>query len=708
MIRRIAFCFLVLFVGCFVFSEEVVSVEFPIFEGFEESEVELYKPIVLNIVNEEILSSSTLLLASDSEQSFSYLKDTDNENIGNFIAPTIFLKTSLSKASVDSITLSAQIIDIEKNITKASTSISIDETLTPSILENKIRVIVNTLFEQMKVKKSNNTETSLDSDIKALALEIEKRDSTISDLDAQINSLSQSDLSSDEIKRESLRLESEKSKLLIKQDIDRQKLERARQDSERLLQEQELAKNRSSELNMTIEKQKKEYEQKALSLRNKKLENLSTYEQINIIEEKKQAILDIRSNTELQIHTMKNKIISDRDFDIGKVNDREWKKTELNANQEPIERAKKEREKEIDLIRTNAAAEIVKIEKEQRATTVDSENKIIKEINSNYKILAKSQVISSLDDSSLMRIGNYNGEEKGWIASVNIIFGSQIVHSVDILLPYKVITNKFPKYGTSEYDDTVEEYDSYFRMNVPVIYAEIDYTVNPMTTDSPSSYIINLKKIRIYRIDTGKKIYSKSFSKVSEIYKSLPVIDIRTKEQQEKNKLLENKKSEKLQKDLQRKEKNAKDIEEGTSFLSPVVHKGIDVGIRKDMGNPDIGIYYADIDFSMKPLFSGIAVNMLTSTELFESFDLTDIEVGYHIGYHSYGFGILFNPFISVEGGACFDCKTSLLPSYTNWYVKGSVGVHVISVVSLRYSCCYYNNEELSNSFYVGFALTGM
>lgn len=715
---KFIFCTLLIsFCSIFIYAQETatvqaIAIENPRFIGFTQEEESLYSSSIIPNLAEEIITSSKLTLTGDAAKTFKYMKETENDNIGAFVAETHFLQTGLAKSSDGIVDVSLTVTEIKTNITIASKSETITETLTKSILENKIRNLVQEIFLQMGVKKEIDSESKVEVDIALLSSSIEEGASQISALDAQIKELSVSG-ADEKAQKKKIALEAEKSKLLIKQQVNQQKLKQAKLDNERMIQESELKKNRSEELNSTIERQRKEFEKKAATLRTKQLENLLPGDKIKIIEEKKQTVLDIRISAENSIATVKYKVNSDRDSDIKKINDTPWKKTETDSAGQPIEQAKADRDKKIKMITALAAQSIEKAEKEQKEAAIVSENKILKEIKSNYKILTKKQTVSSLDDSTLMRIGNYNGNEKNWIVTINIIFGNTLVYSTEIPLPYKTVTGKTAKYGTAEYNDTVEEYESYFRLNVPVLYSEAEYYITPLEEKNPSQYMVELKRITIYEIKTGKKVITKKFRDTEINYSFLPASDIRTPAQVEEDKKEaieeELKKQKKLIRQAEKEKENKKTFKqkmaEGTSFITPVKHAGCELGVRKDLNNSEFADYntwFATIDFPLKAFYYGIDGNFAKVSD-----DSNLFGIGAHLGIHTYGFGKIANTYLSTGGGVQFNKGSDLLPQYDTWYVQGTLGVHLLYCVSLSYSLAYYGSDDFCSSFCASLAING-
>ncbi len=127
-----------------------------------------------------------------------------------------------------------------------------------------------------------------------------------------------------------------------------------------------------------------------------------------------------------------------------------------------------------------------------------------------------------MNEGCYFRVGNYNGSNKkeGWEYTRLFVFDGQTVFSVDGNLSYKEITGlDVPEYPTAsdpkreekikiynDYQDNVESYDSFFRLNVPYIQAKISYSVKAENVEKPSCYSIIIRKIEFINIQTGKTI----------------------------------------------------------------------------------------------------------------------------------------------------------------------------------------------------------
>ena len=127
----------------------------------------------------------------------------------------------------------------------------------------------------------------------------------------------------------------------------------------------------------------------------------------------------------------------------------------------------------------------------------------------------------SIADNNLhLRIGNYNGDYKGWEYILTFIFDGKANTCSSGWLTYKEITGldipSYPEAGApgrdkkiktyQEYQDNVEIYDSFFRMNVPYIQAVLTYSIISCDYETPSQYNCTFEKIEFTNVQENKKI----------------------------------------------------------------------------------------------------------------------------------------------------------------------------------------------------------
>lgn len=549
----------------------------------------------------------------------------------------------------------------------------------------------------------------------------------INDIDSKISSLkNQTGSSSDDNKKKILQLQSQKQKLVLKEQSDERKLLQKKDDEKRMEEESKIAMERNEKLNKIIAEQKKEYEKKASALRNVNLKAMNAEQQINTIEQNKQNIILMRQNSAQKTSDFETEILKNRDDDIQKINDAEYDITEKDADGNPIPRAINNRNAKITKIKQEANEKIIENEKQQQIILLAAETKTRSVIKASYPVLKKVHSVSSINDAELLRINNYDGIQFGWSSKINLSIGDEQIAEYTIFVPYKQMTGKRPKYDTTDYKDTVAEYDSYFRQGVPLVYAIVNYTVTPDFSYNPSQYIVSINQTKLYRIDTDKCISTITHKNLSGIYKAYPVSDIRNNEEiQNDNKILlkqqnaQDKAKQKIENEAQAS--LDKEIAENTRrenaakakiFLSPAKHGGVEAGYKKDLGG-DSGAF-AVIDITGKPVFFGIEAtashvnypsSSSDSTEKSSStFSDCTYDIGGRLGMHFSWFKQTLSPFIVFNGGIFLPGNSGEGISY---FAGGTAGIHFFYIFNAAYTYRYYGNHDPVNSLSLSFAIVG-
>ena len=364
-------------------------------------------------------------------------------------------------------------------------------------------------------------------------------------LNSELKNLSKTDTDIDSVAR--------KAQLEVDMQLAEKRLAMAQEKTLRLIEQQEKefkekikASERSQEVNNRITSLSNDVENIAAEIRNKKFTNLSYSEQISVIEKNKKAYLELRNKIEEEIKTLyadANKEYNERKIDVDDVS--QYKKAEL-SNGVPLENAKNIRTQQ-NLELYNSLMSVAQKNEQEIRNETQLDN-ILKDIKSKELTLSKPQTINSLEDTTLLSIGNYDGKHKAWIGNVKIKKDGKVL-----------ITDSFPIYFNdlskalggniytieemdgqvslkkyNSYLDDVETYDSLFNMGTPLVNLDVELVVKPLSKDNPSVYSISVSNYTVNATTTNKVVSTIPRSNLSSNFYSTPAYDMRTKEELER------------------------------------------------------------------------------------------------------------------------------------------------------------------------------
>lgn len=571
--------------------------------------------------------------------------------------------------------------------------------------------------------------------------EIIQLESQLAALKAEISGLQGKKTEADINKMHKLQIR--QSKLEKKREVEQLRFERKVKDEQRKEEERIKSAARTAEQNKIIQNQTKKYEQYAKMRRSLLLQSMNAADQIAVAEKNKQTILVMRQEKDLSIKNFKTLELKNAEDDCTAIDNEPYAITDTDAHGNPITRVlteRKEKKKRImTAAYTNIAAYEQKLEKEHAAF----EKKLRAELAHNYRIMGQQSSANSIDNPEFirLRVENYDGEKYGWFGTVSFDMNGSNIIEYPVFIPYRNLLNKKPDYFSTEYRDAVEEYDSYFRSNLPVIYVAVEYYIEPLERDKPSQYAVKILKTAFYKIDTDssappKKIITKKEKGVEGYYTAAVVSDIRTNDERFADLEKARKKSEKEALNAQRqyetedralnaarkaqKEKETqtaaekRDSDEKSQqnklgFFMPVRYNGVEAGIQTSRFDFDTSRLYASFAFPIWPFFIGFETTFWESPNvhnskksietIFASAGDLNMNYGVQLGMHFAGIQYLLSPYLYASGGLNYDFPTGTPTAY----IGGSLGVHILSFLGLSYTY-EYNIHTKSMRHLAGFS----
>jgi len=339
------------------------------------------------------------------------------------------------------------------------------------------------------------------------------------------------DLSAIENKK---KIEAEKALLVEKQNAEKKRQAELTAQKQRAEQDAKLEAERSIALKTQRDEMAKQAAAKAAEVRKLKMEKQGVLGQINVIESKKKALVEIRQSVEARSQELYDQLVKDREAEEARIRNKSYSTVELGSDGNPTEAAKTRREKQIiksyeDL--TNkffADAEAVK------KSTAAQDAALLSEIRADQKALATTRTVSSMGEELKVSFGTYEGSENGWNAYLSLYSDGVLLYTDNFIVKYEALSGKkAPDMATElrdsvieEYTNTVDMYNSLLTRGDPIIYFEIDYNVTAEADDKPSEYRFNFNRICVINTVSGKATQTSSLSKVQPRTMK-PVMDLR-------------------------------------------------------------------------------------------------------------------------------------------------------------------------------------
>ena len=323
---------------------------------------------------------------------------------------------------------------------------------------------------------------------------------------------------------EKARIEVQKATLLQQKKNEEERLSRLRDDEKRKQEETQLAKERSAESQKKIVALSKEIEEKAAKIRQQKVDNMTALQMIDVIEGEKQVLLANEKSIDSNIAAFNAEQDRLCEKETKERKSQKPRKTEINADGSLNDVGKQILESDLESIRNKYINLKQKNENQLRTSAKQSEENLKEKIYSDIKNLeSKSFTTDSIQGSDVyFRVGSYDGSSnaQGWNYTLSFVFGGKTIFSTNGLLKYENITGKpVPSYPSAnasnreakvraynDYQDDVEAYDSFFRMNVPYIRAVLTYSVKSSGVDKASEYIVYVNSISLINVQSNSQV----------------------------------------------------------------------------------------------------------------------------------------------------------------------------------------------------------
>ncbi|WP_296327741.1 hypothetical protein [uncultured Treponema sp.] len=384
-------------------------------------------------------------------------------------------------------------------------------------LGNKLGLKISDLNKNLL--SSGSASFSVDEQLALARQNEEQFKKLMAQYDADLTKLSMSnDLSAIENKR---KIEAEKALLVEKQNSEKKRQEELRAQKSRAEADAKLEAERSIALKTQRDQMAKEAAAKAAEVRKLKMEKQGVLGQINVIESKKKALVEIRQGVEERHLELFSQLEKDRESEEQRIRNKSYSTVELGSDGNPTEAAKTRRENQVIQSYKDLTNKFFADCDAVKTSTSTQESALLTEIRNDQKSLTKTRTVSSMGDELKVSFGTYEGSKNGWNAYLSLYSDGVLLYTDSFIVGYEALSGKkAPDMATElrdsvieEYTNNVDMYNSLLTRGDPILYFEIDYTVKAEGDDKPSEYKFNFDKIRAINTVSGKTVQTSTLGK---------------------------------------------------------------------------------------------------------------------------------------------------------------------------------------------------
>lgn len=341
----------------------------------------------------------------------------------------------------------------------------------------------------------------------------------MNDYDAELSKLMKSnDINAIQNKN---RIEAEKALLLEKQNAEKKRQKELKAQKARADADAKLEAERSIALKTQRDQMAKDAAAKAAEVRKLKMEKQGVLGQINIIESKKKALVEIRQNVEHRSQELYDQLVQDRKNEESRIRNKNYTTVELGSNGLPTEQAKTRRENQVKKSYEDLTNKFFADCEAVKQSTMPQQQSLLQEICADQKALSNIRTVSSMGDELKVSFGTYEGSQNGWNAYLSLYSDGVLLYTDNFIVNYDALSGKkAPDMATElndavieEYTNNVDMYNSLLTRGDPIIYFEIDYNVTAEPDDKPSQYTFNFNKIRVINTVSGKVTQTSNLNK---------------------------------------------------------------------------------------------------------------------------------------------------------------------------------------------------
>lgn len=383
-------------------------------------------------------------------------------------------------------------------------------------LGEKLGIQISDLNKNLLASGSSNF--SVDDQL-ALAKQNEAQfQKMMNDYDAELSKLMTSnDINAIQNKN---RIEAEKALLLEKQNAEKKRQEELKAQKARADADAKLEAERSIALKTQRDQMAKDAAAKAAEVRKLKMEKQGVLGQINIIESKKKALVEIRQNVEHRSQELYDQLVQDRKNEESRIRNKNYTTVELNGYGWPTEQARMRRENQVKKSYEDLTNKFFADCEAVKQSTMPQQQSLLQEIRADQKALGNIRTVSSMGDELKVSFGTYEGSRNGWNAYLSLCSDGVLLYTDNFIVNYDALSGKKAPDMEKELDDAViqeyannvDMYNSLLVCGNPIVYFEIDYTVTVGVDGKDNQYEFNFNKLKVINTISGKTTQTKNLN----------------------------------------------------------------------------------------------------------------------------------------------------------------------------------------------------
>ena len=159
---------------------------------------------------------------------------------------------------------------------------------------------------------------------------------------------------------------------------------------------------------------------KAAEVRKLKIEKQGVLGQINIIESKKKALVEIRQNVEQCSQELYDQLVQDRKNEESRIRNKNYTTVELGSDGQPTEQSKTRRENQVKKIYEDLTNKFFADCEAVKQSTMPQQQSLLQEIHADQKAVGNIRTVSSMGDELMVSFGTYEGSQSGWNAYLSL------------------------------------------------------------------------------------------------------------------------------------------------------------------------------------------------------------------------------------------------------------------------------------------------
>ena len=385
-------------------------------------------------------------------------------------------------------------------------------------LANKLSIKISDLNKNLLT--SGSADFSVDAQLALAKQNEEQYQKMMNDYDAELSKLMTSnDINAIQNKN---RIEAEKALLVEKQNAEKKRQEELKAQMARAAEDEKLEAERSIALKTQRDQMAKDAAAKAAEVRKLKMEKQGVLGQINIIESKKKALVEIRQGVEGRCQELYDQMLKDKASEESRIRNKSYSTVELGSDERPTEQAMQRRENQVIKSNEDLTNKFFADCDAVKKATASQDAALLAEIRADQKTLDTNRTVSSMGDELKVSYGKYEGSKNGWNAYLSLYSDGILLYTDNFIVNYEALSGKkAPDMATElndavieEYTNNVDMYNSLLTRGDPIIYFEIDYNVTAEGDDNPSQYKFNFSTIRVINTVSGKITQTSALNKI--------------------------------------------------------------------------------------------------------------------------------------------------------------------------------------------------